>query len=96
MKVVYEKVYVKRKWSKEVCNKYLKLMKAMKGEIEKGIKDNKNGFGWVLLNLNEIGEYFNVCELINSGGNKGMCNKENEMLKVMENVIEEIYLKQKN
>jgi hypothetical protein len=33
---------------------------------------------------------------MNSDGNKGMCNKENEMLKVMENVIEEIYLKQKN
>ena len=98
MKVVYEKVYVKRKWSKEMCNKYLKLIKAMKGEIEKGIKDNRNGFGWVLLNLNEIGEYFNVCcELMNNSDSKGMCNnKENEMLKIMENVIEQIYLKQKN
>jgi hypothetical protein len=96
MKVVYEKVYVKRKCSKEVCARYLKLMKAMKGEIEKGIKDNKSGFGCVLLNLNEIGEYFNICELTNSEGNKGMCNKENEMLKVMENVIEEINLKQKS
>ena len=95
MKVVYEKVYVKRKCSKEVCTKYLKLIKAMKGEIEKGIKDNRNGFGWVLLNLNEIGEYFNVCELMNNDS-KGMCDKENEMLKIMENVIEEIYLKQKS
>ena len=93
MKVIYDKVYVKRKWNKDVCMKYLKLIKGMKGEMEKGIKENKNGFGCVLLNLSEIGEYFNVYELMNN--DKGICNKENEMLKLMENVIEEIYLKQK-